>query len=926
MLLKKIFKPKWQNNNPDIRLEAVAQMQWQSGEEREILSAIIGGDSDSRVVDAAIQKVDKFRDLLELSKKHPQQRLLNARLVDWVKTSLTDNGSFQNLDLSADPAFVLDIATELRNSGLLGDFLDKLTRTAPQLLTELVKSHSNSQIRQAAADRITSPEEMAELANLMKNKDKRTYQTLKSKLNERKLEQQAKEQKRQELLDLCASLENHAETEAIKYYAEKLEALRKRLSTLDLSSEPEIHTRIETAISKCDDREKALREQQQEEQRLTELNEQQTEERANTLVELENAVTRLQQAALESDSELSALDGLLTTQENRWLEATRHQAVGKAEQKRYQQLMGEVRHYYSACRRLSAAKETLEQDLDAASSALKNNQEIDKRTHQRLRNTLNGIEWPEGYHLHSLLKRGAEVVGEIQTIQTQHIEDISKLKKKVEGRLALLSQQVDAGEVKQAQKTIREVFRELSHLPNKVTQGLNSRLRLEQNRLDELKDWQGFATRPKQEDLCQRMEYLASQHLEPRIKAQKIKDLQNQWRALGGSTDQLLWTRFKEAADLAFAPCREFFNEEDKLKAANLQKREAICVQLSEFLEQIDWDDPDWKALDKINRKAREEWRLYYPVDHKQGKPVQNQFNTLLATIDEHLGKEKELGYQQKKAIIAKAEELAVQEDVRAAASEIKKLQKQWESINLTDHKKDRALWSEFRKACDAIFNKLTAQRKEREEAHTHAVNRAEELIEAVTKLQENADESAEAALASLTDAFQNLEGLGDAQRSLQNKFNQASKQVKSKVSVQRQQTYADYFKSLVTEVFNIAELDPWLASESAKAFKEKHLAALSASSLSPDSAEDLLLHLEILAEVPSPEAYKERRMALQVERLTAGLQGAHPDERSLQEKFETQLLALLAALASAERAAEIKSRLIRVIDGLIEKVEITTH
>src|SRR5690606_42143204 len=56
-------------------------------------------------------------------------------------------------------------------------------------------------------------------------------------------------------------------------------------------------------------------------------------------------------------------------------------------------------------------------------------------------------------------------------------------------------------------------------------------------RLQELRDWQGFVTQPKQIELCERMEYLAEQSLDPQLKANRIKELQTEWRALGRSEE-----------------------------------------------------------------------------------------------------------------------------------------------------------------------------------------------------------------------------------------------------------------------------------------------------------------------------------------------------------------------------------------------------
>ncbi|MGB3619993.1 MAG: hypothetical protein WBA20_01455, partial [Ketobacter sp.] len=47
-------------------------------------------------------------------------------------------------------------------------------------------------------------------------------------------------------------------------------------------------------------------------------------------------------------------------------------------------------------------------------------------------------------------------------------------------------------------------------------------------------------------------------------------------------------------------------------------------------LEQNDWEHADWKAVNELYETAKSEWRLYTPVERKEGKKVQDRFNGLL--------------------------------------------------------------------------------------------------------------------------------------------------------------------------------------------------------------------------------------------------------------------------------------------------------
>ncbi|MDV7394770.1 DUF349 domain-containing protein, partial [Arthrospira platensis SPKY1] len=104
--------------------------------------------------------------------------------------------------------------------------------------------------------------------------------------------------------------------------------------------------------------------------------------------------------------------------------------------------------------------------------------------------------------------------------------------------LEQLDAAVEEGAVKQARPLMRELSDILRALPESRKKDLMQQLVLEQKRLDELRDWMGFAARPKMEELIARMRGLAEQSLDPRTKASRVRELQNEWKQLGGTSDR----------------------------------------------------------------------------------------------------------------------------------------------------------------------------------------------------------------------------------------------------------------------------------------------------------------------------------------------------------------------------------------------------
>ncbi|OZG70124.1 hypothetical protein BTA51_27525 [Hahella sp. CCB-MM4] len=934
MLLKKIFKPKWQSNNPDVRKEAITQLDWGKSEDKAILEQLIKHETDDTVLKAALKRVLSVTDLIDLAQSTDKARqAAHNRVLEILAETSTNFDSFlgQHLQrISQDLAF--DLATGLKSSDNLHLFLQSLHLHAPDTVLELAINHPLSLIRQKAAELIVDPEKLSILVSRTKGKDKGVFQKAKSRLQAYKDQEQAKLAHERELQSLCDSLEQHAATEATKYYTEKLEALIRSLAKFDLGQHQEHQDRIERALQTCKSRANQIAEQEAREHQIVEEARLQSGEREETCQELEKTREKLKSTPLTQQSELSALDALIKTQENRWLEATRHQRVDKTEQKRYQHVMTEIRHYHIALQRLFSHQSELSDKLEQARSAADADPVERKTLVKSLRQMVTDIEWPSDYNLHPLLQAVSEAVGEIQTLQTRHIEDIGKFKDKVRKDLDELEKAISQGEVKKAQRLTKDANRDLEHLPGKQKQDLQARLKMLLSQLDELRDWQGFATRPKQEELCEHMEHLAEQHLEPHIKANKIKELQKEWRDLGGSSDQHLWQRFKHASDNAYAPCKAYFSEEEKLKQVNLDKRESICTELATFIEAIDWDQPDWKLVDKINRKAREEWRQYYPVDHKKGKPVQTRFNELLTELDTKLNKEKERNHKLKQEIVSRAEALVSEEDLKQATHQAKDLQKEWQQVGITDHKTDRQLWGQFRKACDEIFGRIGEQRKQHQEEISHNQDKANELITAVEALAASPDSGTDTALSTLIDQYRSLGSLGDQTKSLGQRFHKAIDTVEKGLQQLRISGFVDYYSQLLecAKSFGAGGTIEWPASideldqhhhellasrQNAESGKEK---------ASADTLKDIVILAEILAEIDSPQEDKERRMALQVERLTAGLQQSASDASSPSSRFDGLIQQWLTAIPDEQAASdlnELTERFKRTLNNIAQTV-----
>lgn len=737
-------------------------------------------------------------------------------------------------------------------------------------LAELAIGGVTADIRLQAATRLTEPDQLQRVHKQAKGRDKGVFQATKQSLQKIRDELSLQARIADTVLALIAQAEDQARSEDTKLYEARLNTLLHKWSEVERQATPEQLQQFLEAVHRCRER----LDEQQTRDAEAQRQQDQARQRTETLALLKTTLDDLKGQPPEPLPSLSSLDALQKTQENRWLEATRETAVGKQEQKAYEASMLTLRNYVNALRRLGQAKDTLS-DLSAARDSHKLTDDQRKQATELARE----IAWPEGFPVPALLEAVRSLSGtqgasrdkpEERQQQTATARDLEATCTQLEGAL-------EARQLKESKQLLKTAQQQLKALDERHGKPFRARLQLLTGQLRELSDWQGFATEPKQIALCEQMEYLAEQPMEPEAKSERIKELQNEWRTLGGSSDRTLWTRFKAASDEAYEPCKAYFQAKSGLKQANLQKREAICHQLETFLTGADWASVDWKAAERIHQTARQEWKAAWPVEFRDNRQVQKRFDELLKQLEAPLNQERQRNEALKQAIVEKAEALVDHEPLQDAMNQAKALQSDWKTVGITRHREDRKLWQAFRKACDLIFARRDAQRTE----------------------QQQASEAADAAARTALDNARDVDGSSDRQtiEAAQGRLSELdtstlSPAVKDRCQHERQRLARALESQRLAE-----DIAAWQALILARA--ESHATEVPTpdhwNRLVADEAtledQELVIRAEILSGLPSPEQDQQRRMEIQVQRLADGM-GASDQDRDRMKALE-KLVAL---------------------------------
>lgn len=740
-------------------------------------------------------------------------------------------------------------------------------------------------IRRQATQAIDSPDALQRLQKLAKGKDKAVFQIARQKLQDLRHSEEAEARLQIRIQELIQSARDQARSDDTKLFQARLEALQQQWQEVSPQASPQHNTDFLSAVQACRERADALKAEAAEQARHIDR----ARERADTLSLLEDTLSGLRQPGDPSPS-VASLDALQKTQENRWLEATRETSVDKAEQKRYESAMQALKAYLAAARRLSQKTADIEtltsrEDGDEQSDAIKA--------------LLNDIDWPTGFPRPEPIET---LVAQLRARQpapapVPPADDQKALVKELKATLDTLEQALEADRLKDSRQLFKKAQQQHKALSQHNGRALNARLQLLGGRLRELNDWQGFATQPKQEALCEQMEYLAEQPIEPETKAERIRELQHEWRNLGGSSDRNLWTRFKQASDRAYEPCKAYFAAKSGLKQNNLQKREVICDELQVFVDNSDWQSVDWKAVDQILRTARNEWKAAWPVEFRDNRPVQKRFDDLIQRIETPLNEERGRNEALKQDIVDRAQALISHEPLRDAMDQAKALQTEWSNIGVTRHREDRKLWRAFRQACDDIFARREAQRNQQEQQSREAEDQLETLLTETAALDGLASEPA------LVEARNRLQILQQSPL--------------SKAMTERARSERDRLTVLLESAKLRARVEQWmdLVSGDGEPEQKKDWQKRS-SELQALSAQDIVIRAEILTETPSPDSDQAQRMEIQVQRLSEGL-GGGSNSGSTSDQLESLVAAWCLAQASEQRTPELQQRLLQALKNL---------
>jgi hypothetical protein len=406
-----------------------------------------------------------------------------------------------------------------------------------------------------------------------------------------------------------------------------------------------------------------------------------------------------------------------------------------------------------------------------------------------------------------------------------------------------------------------------------------------------------FAANPKREALIKEISTLVeSNHENPKSQANAIHDIQKKWQQLDTSSrpaskDQ--WLKFNELTNKAWEPCKEFFDELNKVKEQNAQKRYQIINEINSYAENNSTKWPDAKTLIFYLRDKFNEWQEHAPVLDKDLKKLRNDFFNAKKPINDQIKKQEKAVIKIKEDLIAKVD-LINDDDNDVCIKKFNDLKNEWKKSGSAGRKIDNKLWDKFNKSADRFF---TAKK----EVIDEEINMANDLLK---KLKKNE--------ISVVDVENNIKELTNISKSKElNALRNEIKAQNNALKLEKKKSKLDGYKALFDAFANKKLEDELLPGQIVSKIKD-----LNVKKSDSEQVTYSCIKLEIMAGIESLKKDAETRNKIQLEMLTEKFNASGTNLNTL----DSLLIHFFSHLSNKPSAAEktLWKRISASIENLI--------
>jgi DNA repair protein SbcC/Rad50 len=950
-MLDNLFKSDWKSSSVEKRLKAVSELDGAVLENQEILTQLATQDEDVSVRLAAIQKLTSAAALYEMSKNSADDSIRAAaekRFNEALSAkNLLDEAQYREL-LDRYPELMLRVAAHAGLASVRTQIIENLS--TPRLL-EVLGITGFTDTRQRIAEKLTDIGEIESAIKIVHGKDKTAEGILKTKLEAFRKQEQQQARNSKTVEELIAKAEFLAGQQWQPGFKYEITVNRQQWDTLDFEIEPALLERYQAA--------RAILDARYDEHSVIE----QAGQAQEQLVVAIEAYLR-EMAARDFAGSIDNLAGAQAMREqfrSKWRELSATNPPDAATHDKFDKLIAAMQYALRLTARAadivrSASPEKMAGAEEAAGSQETNTPDASGQAVtdrdlagaiRKLEQALEQLKWPSSYG-------ELKIVGDLRAQLKEWNKALKESAAERKKNLDLLHEKINSifrfsrsGNLARAKQLCERVEKKIARYEGRERSILDERFQEARKALDKMGDWNRFATEPKYLELCEAMEALASSGQHPEKLSSEMKALQQQWKALGHSdcADQY-WPRFKQAADIVYKPCADYFAKRKEVQKANLEQRGKCVEEMQRLLDGTDWDkEPDLKSVLSSLRRISDAFATIKDVERNAGRKQWERFSAIRDQVNSKLDVVCKSNLALKHELIAQAEALAAAPAAEINLVKLKSLQEQWKRIGIVKRNQEQKAWIKFKEQTDLVYNKVQELRRESRDNTDRQLGAYGKVIREIQQLAGTAQDLVEAdrQFAALEAQYSELpelpgrlpeklaEGIQRDYRNACRQFSDCRSRIINNLQGQRMQALrrkADLCARLealgtsppeealreIAQEWDSIALNDAALSRRIEARRNSAQAEMDRAAIG-DERRMLCIQLEIALDVESPAEDKALRMQYQLEQLNKSGLGARTRYNAEQlENVEVDWLCKPGA--EPERQKELDKRFREVLQA----------
>ncbi len=912
---RKLFRPKWQHRNRDIRAEAIHLL---AADDSNFVE-VVRHDTDTGIRRQALRRVTDINLLIDICGSDTDTSVSRAaaRRLWFLLAQSEDTESAEQAQQVLKQHGNSEMAEYLlRHSKSSAVRLQALAdMQQPALLSEVALTDRDTGIRLQALERISRLSTLKRVAKEARGKNKRVARRARELVEKQILLQEMPRRQQQ----LCDQIEHLASLQQPDQTI--LHQLLQQWETMDADVPEELKSRFNNAqqhIRNSIEESRNNKEQQDHQRELCEQSDallHDLEQNANVpslnLNEIEAAEWMLRNSWQQLEEDLDAVNPLLKA---RFSESQQKLAQRRGQIDQYRKLHARQHAIIVEMQNLSG------NDTQLTASRIK---AIESRWHALKSKPDANME----NHFHQHLSRAKQRLQE-NMASTQKLEaDLDQLLQQLENSL-------DQGQLNAAGAARSKAQHALKRLEKLATAQLRQRkaaFHLLLGRFSELQDWQRFGSDHVREELISDMQQLLQSGLPVKELAINVRDLRNRWRQLdrkGGPAPEAIWNKFNDIAEQAYSPVIADQERHQQAQQQAAAQRVEFCEQLIKEHMQIEWSTADWPMLDKRIQEARKQWRKLGGVDSETWKKLNQRFTDAVNPFEKKLEEVRKAETVRRERLIKQIQRLVDESDVDIAIRQAKAAQADWRPLVSASKRVEQQLWRAFKTATDAIFARRTAIHESEQQQQSENTSAKKAICDKLRKLVATEHDSWSVARKERDQLIDEWKSIGAASRqqyqSLQQQFTQltvafdeaetATSNLQERRHLELLLQKAELCEHMEQQLCGrnadiSSHQQQWSALPALQAAVEsrmlkryqriidalasgdeavEQLCARSSSNL--QQSLQLCLEMEMLLDIDSPEAFQEQRRQWQLEHLSTAMTGGLARSESINENVRRLL------------------------------------